>query len=178
MQRWIAVLGIALTAACAPAEDEMQAEAANSTEPATEPAVAGAMMPDTTGPALWTWLQESDYRSWSLWPGRSTLYPGGEPHGMLLTTYLNEIALAAVEDHATVLPAGAVVVKENFMPDSSLAAITVMHKVPGYSTDAGDWFWAKYLPDGTAEAAGRVAGCIGCHGANAAADYLMTARPQ
>jgi hypothetical protein len=96
---------------------------------------------------------------------------------MLLTTYLNELALSAIEG-GTELPGGAIVVKENFMPDSSLAAITVMHKVPGYAPEAGDWFWAKYLPDGTAEAAGRVAGCTGCHGANADADYLLTQRPQ
>ncbi len=36
------------------------------------------------------------------------------------------------------MPAGAIVVKENYMPDKKLAAITVMYKVAGYNPEVGN----------------------------------------
>ena len=54
----------------------------------------------------------------------------------------------------------------------------------GYDTANKNWFWAKYLPDGSLdknpkdmELAGRVAkgaemGCIACHSAAPGDDYL------
>jgi hypothetical protein len=73
-----------------------------------------------------------------------------------------------------VMPVGAIVVKENYTPDSTLAATTVMYKVSGYDPEAGDWFYLKRLADGTVEASGRVAGCQGCHAQRADNDYLFT----
>ncbi|HUF50740.1 MAG TPA: cytochrome P460 family protein [Longimicrobiales bacterium] len=119
--------------------------------------------PDTTAAALWAYLQDANYRSWPLFPGKSELYTGTEPHGMLLTTYVNTLALDALTNGAGSLPAGAIIVKENYMPDSSFAAATVMHKVTGYDAQNGDWFWAKYDANGVVEAAGRVAMCQQCH---------------
>ena len=60
-------------------------------------------------------------------------------------------------------------------PARYLKAVTVMYKRRGYDADNSDWFWVKYLPDGSLDAnpkgmklAGRVAkgapaGCIACH---------------
>ena len=93
---------------------------------------------------------------------------------MLLTTYVNELALDALTNKAGTMRAGAIVVKENYMPDSMLAAITIMYKVDGYNTDVGDWFFVKRLADGTVEAQGRVGGCQGCHAQRADNDYLFT----
>ena len=39
-----------------------------------------------------------------------------------------------------------------------------MYKTAGYNPDAGDWYWAKYSPDGKADKYGKPAGCVGCHG--------------
>ena len=69
------------------------------------------------------------------------------------------------------LPVGSIIVKENYAADRSLKAITVMYKSKGFNPAAGDWFWAKYNPDGTvamsaADAmtlSGRVKACIDCH---------------
>lgn len=135
--------------------------------------------PDTTASGLWSYLQEVDYRDeWNYYPGKGELYEGQEPHGMLLTTYVNGPARRAVRDSAGRLPDGAVVVKENYRPDSTLAAITVMYKERGYDPEHSDWYWVKYLPDGSVdregEAAGRVPGCIQCHGGKADNDYIMT----
>jgi hypothetical protein len=42
-------------------------------------------------------------------------------------------------------------------------AITPMYLEKGYNPDAGDWFWAKYGPEGEVMSSGKVEGCIGCH---------------
>jgi hypothetical protein len=131
--------------------------------------------PDTTAEALWAHMEQAGYaENWTLWPDKGALYEGTEPHGMLLTTYLNEPALEALTNMAGAMPVGAIVVKENYMPDSTLAAITIMYKAEGYNPDFNDWFFVKRLADGTVEASGRVGGCQGCHAQRADNDYLFT----
>lgn len=138
--------------------------------------------PDTTGAAIWAHLQAEDYQeSWALYPGTSELYEGTEPHGMLLTTYVNELAAVALEQGADRLPNGAIVVKENYMPNREMAAVTVMYKRTGYNPDHNDWFFSKHLPDGSLDQApngmameGRVPGCQACHSAQRENDYLYT----
>lgn len=125
-----------------------------------------------SGATLWSYLQEAKYSEWEMWPGKEAFYPGTEPHGMLLTTYLNGPALQAATKK-TGMPAGAIVVKENYKPDKVLAAVTVMYKVEGYNPEAGDWFWGKYKADGAVEKEGPVGGCIKCHGSKADNDYIF-----
>ena len=141
--------------------------------------------PDTTGAAVWAHIQEEDYReNWDLWPGTEEFYTGNSPHGMLLTTYVNGVALAALNAGETRLPDGAVVIKENYMPNRELAAVTVMYKQPGYHPDFSDWFFTKHNPDGSLATMpngmaleGRLPGCQGCHMAKKDADFLFTPRP-
>lgn len=163
-------MGLVL-AAC-PAERGGEQEAGADTMPVVQQVPA----PDTTAAGLWAHLQGSNYReSWATWPGKGELYEGQEPHGMLLTTYLNSLALDAVTNMAGSMPPGAVVVKENFAPDSTYAAATIMYKAAaGYDTTNNNWFWLKRTADGTIEAQGRVAGCIGCHGQQRANDFIFT----
>ena len=151
--------------------------------PAAEP-----MAPDTTAEAVQAYLEAQEYAAtWAMWPGTEAYYPGTEPHGVLLTTYLNPDAAEGVgalmasrgtetdfRPSDTQLPYGSIVVKENYAPDSTLAAVTVMYKVAGFDPEHGDWWWMKRLADGTVEAAGRVESCIDCHSENAGLDYLMT----
>jgi hypothetical protein len=134
--------------------------------------------PDTTGAAVWQYLQSASYQTtWQTWPGKGKLYTGQEPHGMLLTTYLNDIAYGALTNKAGQFPRGTIIIKENYMPDSTLAAVTTMYKVQDYNREAGNWFWVKHLPDGTVDggAQGRVGMCIGCHAARSNNDYIYTA---
>ncbi len=145
------------------------------TAPAPAPAPVAAA-PDTTEAALWAHLQSAGYRNWRMWPGKNALYTGGEPHGMLLTTYVNDLAHDALTNGAVTMPAGAIIVKENYMPDSTLAAVTAMSKTPGYDAQGGDWFWGKWDPNGVVDVSGRAEMCRACHSANAAGDFLLTAR--
>jgi hypothetical protein len=162
-----------LFAGCRPADEPPELRT-----PETEPLPATAPGPEPTGEAVWAHLEQESYRNWELWPGTSERYPGSEPHGMLLTTYVNDIARDALTRGATPLPDGAIIVKENYMPDGSYDAATVMVKRQGYNPEHNDWFWAKYGPDGAVDEAGRIEMCQACHGANRQQDYLLTPLPQ
>jgi hypothetical protein len=139
------------------------------------------MAPDATPEAVWSHLEDAQYQaSWSFWPGREPYYSGTEPHGALLNTYLNELASEGLQamltqEAVTELPYGSILVKQNHMPDSTLAAVTVMYKVEGYDPEHKDWWWMKRLADGTVEASGQPEGCITCHLQARDWDYLITA---
>ncbi|GJM15308.1 MAG: hypothetical protein DHS20C13_06350 [Thermodesulfobacteriota bacterium] len=136
---------------------------------------------------LWNSMQEADYQNnWALWPGKSKLYKGTHPHGALLTTYTNETAANALKAGAKEMPKGSIIIKENYMPDKTLGAITVMDKT-GDGKD--DYFWVKYMPNGTVAVkevemdgkkmsvtlAGKPKGCVGCHIASVSGIYdIMT----
>ncbi|WP_439153912.1 cytochrome P460 family protein [Yoonia sp.] len=118
-------------------------------------------------------------------------YPGTDPHGFLLETLYTQ---ATIDGHT-----GALVVKRNYGPmnvsedeviadpKGHLGAITVMfEREAGYDDATQNWFYAKYLPDGTldvnpmgASLAGLVgkdadAGCIACHQNAGGDDYIFT----
>lgn len=128
---------------------------------------------------LWQKIQAEKYqKNWSLFPGKGKLYKGTEPHGMLLTTYVNKTAKKALDTKVDVMPKDSILIKENYMPDETLAAITVMEKT---GPEKDDWFWVKYKSDGTVHtmemekggkkmqmpiAGGKETGCAMCHAAS------------
>ena len=113
-------------------------------------------------------------------------YAGTDPHGMMLETFYTE---ATIDEHS-----GDLVIKRNYGPegvsvdevigarDEHLASVTVMfRRTEGYAPDSGNWFWAKYLPDGTLDQApdgtplaGLAQGCISCRANAGGDDYLFT----
>lgn len=172
---------IALLLLMAACEPQPQADETEPDDAAAQEQVA-TEWPDTTGAAVWAYLQENDYQeTWRLWPDKGELYEGQVPHGMLLTTYLNDAAHQALTGEMAVMPAHAIIVKENYRPDSTLAAVTVMYKVEGYDPANNDWFYSKHMPSGELDTgpngmplAGRVASCQACHGQQRGNDYLFT----
>ena len=100
---------------------------------------------------------------------RTFPYEGLAPHGMMLETLYTE---ATVDGHT-----GDLIIKRNYgpegvsadavlsEPDKHLGAVTVMfRREAGFDPDNSDWFWVKYLPDGSLDKnpkgmrlAGRVA---------------------
>lgn len=118
-------------------------------------------------------------------------YEGTDPHGMMLETFYTR---ATVDGHD-----GALIVKRNYGPAGvtvdevlgdpagHLGAVTVMfQREPGYDDETHNWFWVKYLPDGSLDKtpdgmalAGLVAkgmdqGCIACHQGAGGGDFLFT----
>ena len=117
-------------------------------------------------------------------------YEGVEPHGMVLETFFTT---ATVNGHTGQLivkrnygPAGVAVEEVQANPSGHLGAVTVMfQREDGYDADNQNWFWVKYLPDGSfdknpagMELAGRVAkgadaGCLACHVNASGDDYTF-----
>lgn len=129
-------------------------------------------LPAADGAELLSFLNDESYdSSWQLWPGRGTLYPGTDPHVMLLTTYVNDIASQGLAGSGN-MPTGSIIVKENYLPDSTLVAVTTMYKVPGPNSDENDWFWLKNDGEGVIEVEGAVEDCVKCHAGAADFDYL------
>jgi hypothetical protein len=118
-------------------------------------------------------IRYQPYRSWKLWPGKGRLYEGTEPHGSLLTTFVNDIAYRSIRKKAG-MREGSIIAKENYTADKEFIALTVMYKIEGYNPEAGDWFWARYAPDGKVEASGKVGACIKCHSRRKDNDYIYT----
>jgi hypothetical protein len=139
--------------------------------------------------ALWSSLEKARL------VGRESIntfpYEGTEPHGFVLETFYSK---TSVNGHS-----GEVIVKRNYGPEDveieavqadrgkHLAAVTVMFKrEAGYDADNKDWFWAKFLPDGSLDKnpkgmmlAGKVAkgakkGCIACHTGAPGDDMVFT----
>jgi hypothetical protein len=133
--------------------------------------LASADMPGPDAAALWHYVTEvSPYKQWAFWPDHQGLQPGRAPHGPLHKVYVNERALNSPKPPVQY---GAIQVKESYSKAEKLTAITVMYKVEGYNAQGGDWFWAKYAPDGKVESSGKLAGCIRCHGARAKNDFII-----
>lgn len=178
--RFLVLAFLTALVSCAPADEEAETE--TETTSAAQPSEVALTLPDTVAAAVWDYLQASNYQEeWSTWPDKGELYPGGEPHGALLTTYLNDAGLEGVRAGAGAIPVNGIVVKENYMPDSTLAAVTVMYKVQGYNPENADWWFAKFMPDGSLDEMpdgtameGRVPGCTNCHGSVRDNDFIFT----
>ncbi len=152
--------------------------------PEHDPAVvpppgAEVVLPDTTPEGLWRYLEEIDYAdSWSHWPRLPEFYPGTEPHGQLLRTYANGIAMPHIEAGLTGdLPHSSMIVKENYTEGRELDSYSVMWRIEEYNPEHRDWLFAKYGPDGVAEEFGRVESCQECH-AGAETGYIHTRAPR
>ena len=130
---------------------------------------------------LWDWLQSAQYKNWAPVPGKSgDAYPGESPHGAFLKMYLNRTAAGDTKN----LPTGSILIKENYGKDKkTLMAVTIMYRSKGYDPEHGDWYWVKYMPDGTVakaplekgsmRLAGKVKGCIMCHSGADGKDFAF-----
>ena len=141
----------------------------------TIPAETMIPLPSAQDPAaVYQYIKVSKpYEEWSLWPNKGRLYPGRQPHGSFLTTYVNPTAALSIGRGRTMRP-GAIIVKESYTAEKKLTTINVMYKVNGFNQVAGDWFWAEYGSDGTVRKAGRVQECINCHATKKENDFIMT----
>ncbi|MCF6344793.1 MAG: hypothetical protein L3J15_09030, partial [Devosiaceae bacterium] len=102
--------------------------------------------------ALWTLMLDQNLAGDNAI--RTIPYEGVDPHGKMLETFFTSATLDGQK--------GSLVIKRNFGPEGveandvlanpkkHLGAITVMfQREKGYDEDNQNWFWAKYLPDGS-----------------------------
>lgn len=183
---WNLLLGLALlllVAACGGQEtdqvDETAAGAAG-TYAAEPPGAAGEANEDVAH-AQKMWQEIKEYTTWSEPDGFAGWQEGKSPHGAILRYRVNDVAERDLEAD------GAVIVKANYTErsDEALESLTVMQKRAGYDPQTGDWFYAKFSPQGAVMAnpqgmklAGLVGknkgeGCIACHAKADGDDYLF-----
>jgi hypothetical protein len=118
-------------------------------------------------------LRDMPYANWALWPGKGRLYKGSEPHGALLTTYVNDAALGSIKEKKGMRD-GSMIATENYSAGKKLISLIVMYRQRGYNPGGGDWFWARYDAGGKLLESGKLEGCIKCHGTRSANDYIYT----
>ena len=128
---------------------------------------------------LWKYLESVCYDQWSPAGDNGDFRESSAPHGALVKTYMNRVAAG----NASNLPQGSMIIKENFSPDKKLMAITLMYKSNGFNPEAGDWYWAKFMPNGKVAQmdspmgkmaiSGRAKGCIECHGDADGDDFVF-----
>lgn len=124
--------------------------------------------------ALWSRITvETDYKSYSFWPGHEDIQPGQSPHGVYHKIYINRALADALPIPDRISPVGTIIVKENLSSERVVDAITVMVKVKDYNPEAGDWFWAKFTPQGEVLAEGTPKGCVSCHEGMDGNDYII-----
>ncbi|MFW5688095.1 MAG: cytochrome P460 family protein [Spirochaetota bacterium] len=139
-----------------------------------EPDVPALTADEVSPDRLWDRItEEAPYTSYAQWPGESGVQPGQAPHGPFHRILVNKVLLDAVPVSGAIAPHGSIIVKENLNAGQELTGYTVMAKVDGYAPEDGDWYWARYLPDGTVAAAGAVESCIVCHAGMIANDYVI-----
>lgn len=113
-------------------------------------------------------------------------YAGTDPHGMMLVTFYTTATIDGQSGDVVIKrthgPEGVTVDAVLGAGDDSLASVTIMfRRGDDYAPDSGNWFWAKYLPDGSLDQptdgtplAGLVRGDISCHADADGGDYLFT----
>ncbi|HET6362551.1 MAG TPA: hypothetical protein VFH11_10895, partial [Gemmatimonadota bacterium] len=155
---WFAAL---LLAACQGAVEEAAAPAPPAADrPVQAPSFEGE---EPTGEAIFAWLNAERYReTWELLPGTLPLHSGAEPHGALLTTYANPLALEAIERAALSMPPGAAIAVEDHLADSTLSTISVMVRLTDPDPESGEWHFGRFGSAGEVEA-GPMDSCRSCH---------------
>jgi hypothetical protein len=138
----------------------------------TQPVPAGAEMPGPDAEALWNYItRESPYTEWGQWPDWQGMKPSRSPHGPQAKVFVNSPGLGTEKPP---LAYGTIEVKESYADDDeTLKNITVQYKVKGFNPQGGDWYWAHYSPQGRVRSAGKVKGCLSCHGFAKKNDYVM-----
>ncbi len=129
-----------------------------------------------TAAKLFALVNEADpYLDWAQFPDVQGTVPSTAPHGPMARIFINALVEESLDDFDGALLDGAIIVKENLGESTSekADALTIMWKVSGFDPENNDWFWANITPDGEVNAEGKIEGCINCHTAARANDFIF-----
>jgi plastocyanin len=173
---FLVLISVFLAIGCTATQDEDEPGIDSPEVPPADPDPVQADLPGPEGSEVYNYItEENNYRDWDIWPLKDEVYSSVSIHGPLLTTYVSENAVPAIQNRAGTLPYGSMVVRESYDADRQLREIGVRYKVEGYDPDHNDWFWAAYTPEGEVIVEGRVDSCQSCHSVEARNDYIYTA---
>lgn len=125
--------------------------------------------------ALWQALLDARLVGPEAWQVRS--HPGLTPHGPLLQQLEGRLTVNGRTGPVIVQRqyGGAGASKDGIAayPARYLQTIAVMMRMPGHDPGHGDWFWARYRPDGSPEHI-DAAHCIACHRTAPGGDWVFS----
>ena len=127
---------------------------------------------------------ESSYKKWGALPTKQDLHEAPEPHGEFVRIFANKTAVEKPDS----VPLGSILIMESYGKDKKkLKEVTVMYRSKGVDAQHNDWYWLKYMPDGSIARtsdkdgkkpmAGKVAACIECHAKAGGKDYVYSNDP-
>ena len=118
------------------------------------------------------------YKGWERFPGAAPdLYPSAQHNGDFVRSYMNDVAVAAIDGFTGEFPDGSILVKEQYADaeGKTLNGHTVMWKREGFDPEHGDWYWVAFSGTGaTTVHDGMAPYCSDCHAAVKANDWVYT----
>jgi len=137
------------------------------------------LLPEANSIDIWKYLtKENPYTKWSLFPGDRipefakcevdedyVLAPPKFPslQGTVAKLYINDIALAAINDEPRDLPNGSIIIYEVYFTVGAPWGFTGRYKVEGASEKNNDWITFTYQTNGSVSDFGPNTRCHGCH---------------
>jgi hypothetical protein len=127
---------------------------------------------------FWEYIVKKDaaYNTWKVMSRGIADESIENPHGSDSVSYANKVAV----DDPKSLPVGSILVREDYDKGKRLS-ISVLYRVKDYDKQHGNWYWIKYLEDGSVarnadkkSIAGRVASCIECHTKAGGRDFVFS----
>jgi cytochrome c553 len=134
---------------------------------------------------FWRFIVKKDaaYNTWQVLKRENAEDSIDNPHGEFTKTYANKVAA----DNPTGLPDGSILVREDYDTDQKRVSISVMYRVKDYYKEHGNWYWMKFLENGTAArtskedgnklVAGKVTSCVACHAKATGKDFVFSNLP-
>lgn len=134
--------------------------------------------------SLWRFIvrQQSPYTKWAAVQAKKTEKPDiGQPHGSNSKIYANPTAMQDPSSPAN----GSVFVIDDYADDGKTRnSVSIMYRVKGTDPEHGDWYWLRYLPNGSIARtddtpgakpiAGKVKSCIECHDKAGGNDWVFS----
>lgn len=135
--------------------------------------------PDEFHNSFWGHIVKKDaaYNTWKVLSHEKPEDGVENPHSTVSQTYANKIAA----DDPRNLPVGSILVREDYDDKRKRLSISVMYRVKAYDKDHGNWYWIKYLENGSVArgtdnkvVAGKMTSCSDCHGKALGKDFVFS----
>lgn len=134
--------------------------------------------PDEFYASFWNFIikRGAAYNTWTVLSRGKTDDGIQNPHSTISKTYVDKTGSADTAD----LPIGSILVREDYDAERNRTSISVMYRVKDYDKEHGNWYYLRYLEDGSLarangkSVAGRVASCIECHTKAKGKDFVFS----
>jgi hypothetical protein len=138
--------------------------------------------------ALWRFIVRplSPYTTWAAVPVKKfdQTLDIARAHGASPKIYANPTAM----QDPSFPPVGSIFVIDDYADDGKTRnSVSIMYRVKGTDPEHNDWYWLRYLPNGSIARtdsapgakpiAGKVKSCIDCHGKAAGKDLVFSNDP-